>query len=96
LFESSRRGPVVLADYTAERVSAVDAIDRWDHGPACRIVRRHEVFFSAAGAWELAIKTALRRVDLPETPERFIPEHLADQPAVFLSRFPHPSPQSNP
>lgn len=36
----------------------------------------NEVFFSAASAWEIAIKARLRRVVLPEEPERFIAEQV--------------------
>ncbi|MBI4309270.1 MAG: type II toxin-antitoxin system VapC family toxin [Candidatus Omnitrophica bacterium] len=35
------------------------------------------LFFSAACGWEIAIKTQLGRLHIPQTPERFIPEQLA-------------------
>ncbi len=37
----------------------------------------HDVFFSAASAWEIAIKFNRGRLELPETPERFVPNRLA-------------------
>lgn len=36
----------------------------------------NEIFFSAASAWEIAIKSAIRRVTLPEDPERYVMEQL--------------------
>ena len=33
----------------------------------------HEIFLSAASAWEIAIKYAAGRLRLPEHPERFVP-----------------------
>ncbi len=36
----------------------------------------NEVFVSAASAWEIAIKTRLGRVRLPEDVERYIPDQL--------------------
>lgn len=38
--------------------------------------RRNTVYFSAASAWEIAIKYALRKLRLPESPETFIPSRL--------------------
>lgn len=37
---------------------------------------RNEIFFSAVSAWEIVIKSKLRRVTLPEDAERYIPEQL--------------------
>ena len=37
----------------------------------------NEVLFSAASAWEIAVKTALGRLSLPQRPQRFIPRQLA-------------------
>jgi PIN domain nuclease of toxin-antitoxin system len=34
----------------------------------------NEIFLSASSAWEIAIKYNAARLDLPEPPERFIPE----------------------
>jgi PIN domain nuclease of toxin-antitoxin system len=36
----------------------------------------HELFFSAASAWEIAIKHALGRLTLPEPPGRYVPSRL--------------------
>ena len=33
----------------------------------------HDVFLSAASAWEIATKHALGRLPLPQSPERFVP-----------------------
>lgn len=35
-----------------------------------------ELFLSAASGWEIAIKHALGRIQLPQRPEEFIPAHL--------------------
>jgi len=37
---------------------------------------RNDVFFSAACGWEIAIKAHRKRIQLPDTPERFIAEQL--------------------
>ncbi len=37
---------------------------------------RNEVFLSAASAWEIAIKYAKGRLELPETPERYVANRL--------------------
>jgi PIN domain nuclease of toxin-antitoxin system len=34
------------------------------------------LFLSAASSWEIAIKTQLGRIDLPENPRRYIPERM--------------------
>lgn len=36
----------------------------------------NEIFFSAASAWEIAIKSRLRRATLPADAERFVSEQL--------------------
>ena len=36
----------------------------------------NEIFFSAASAWEIAIKSGLRRITLPEDPETFVMDQL--------------------
>ncbi len=36
----------------------------------------NEILFSAASGWEIAIKTRLGRLQLPDDPEIFIPEQL--------------------
>ena len=40
--------------------------------------RRSPLLFSAASSWEIAIKTALGKLELPAAPERFVPEQLAE------------------
>lgn len=39
----------------------------------------HELLFSAASSWEIAIKYAAGKLRLPEPPERYVPDRLADQ-----------------
>jgi len=34
------------------------------------------VLFSAASAWEIAIKVALGRLELPQPPERYVPDRI--------------------
>ena len=36
----------------------------------------HELFFSAASAWEIAIKHAIGKLPLPEPPVRYVPTRL--------------------
>jgi len=38
--------------------------------------RRTTLWLSAASSWEIAIKYALGRLLLPESPERFVPERM--------------------
>ncbi len=40
--------------------------------------RRSPALLSAASSWEMAIKVALGRLELPAAPERFVPEQLAE------------------
>jgi PIN domain nuclease of toxin-antitoxin system len=40
--------------------------------------RRSPLLFSAASSWEIAIKTALGKLELPAPPDRFVPEQLAE------------------
>ena len=40
--------------------------------------RRSLLLFSAASSWEIAIKTALGKLELPAPPDRFVPEQLAE------------------
>ena len=40
--------------------------------------RRHPLLLSAASSWEIAIKAALERLELPSSPERFVPERMAE------------------
>ncbi len=37
------------------------------------------VYLSAASSWEIAIKTSLGQLTLPEPPERYVPSRLASQ-----------------
>ena len=36
----------------------------------------HELFLSAASAWEIAIKHALGKLRLPESPQRYVPTRI--------------------
>lgn len=36
----------------------------------------NEILFSAASAWEIAVKCGLGKLDLAKTPDKFIPEQL--------------------
>lgn len=38
--------------------------------------RKNQIFFSAASAWEIAIKVRLGKLTLPDEPERFVPARL--------------------
>lgn len=38
-----------------------------------------EIYFSAASAWEISIKTRLGKLTLPSAPDRCIPEFMAKQ-----------------
>jgi len=37
----------------------------------------NELYWSAASSWEVSVKYALRRLPLPDAPERFLPFELA-------------------
>ena len=37
---------------------------------------RNEIFFSAASAWEIAIKAAKGRLKLPESPDRYVANRI--------------------
>ncbi len=39
---------------------------------------RNEVFLSAVSAWEIAIKFSKGRLELPETPDRYVASRLSD------------------
>jgi len=45
------------------------------------------LYWSAASSWEVAIKYALRRLPLPERPERFLPKEIAKNKieSLFIS-----------
>jgi len=40
--------------------------------------RRSPLLLSAASSWEIAIKVALGKLELPGSPDRFVPEQLAE------------------
>jgi PIN domain nuclease of toxin-antitoxin system len=40
--------------------------------------RRSPLLLSAASSWEIAIKSALGKLELPSPPDRFVPEQLAE------------------
>ena len=40
--------------------------------------RRAPLLFSSASSWEIAIKVGLGKLALPASPERFVPEQLAE------------------
>ena len=58
----------------------------------------HEVFLSAASAWEIAVKHGIGRLPLPEPPERFVPDMrerhgiaalaIDEESALHVSRLP--------
>jgi PIN domain nuclease of toxin-antitoxin system len=52
-----------------------------------------QLFFSAASAWEIAIKVQLGKLTLPDIPARFVPEQLSanaiDSLPVLLSHALH-------
>jgi PIN domain nuclease of toxin-antitoxin system len=56
----------------------------WAHADPARLGRRRELIegaenallVSAVTSWEIAIKYGLGRLDLPEPPERYVPERL--------------------
>lgn len=57
----------------------------WSFGPVEKLNREArdlledgglEIYLSAASSWEIAIKFALRKLRLPDLPERFIPEYM--------------------
>ena len=37
----------------------------------------NDVYFSVASGWEIVVKAGLRRVELPDDPDRFIPEQVS-------------------
>ena len=46
--------------------------------------RRNAVHLSAVSAWEIAIKVAVGKLDLPEPPESYVPTRMARQGLVPL------------
>jgi PIN domain nuclease of toxin-antitoxin system len=51
--------------------------------------RQNELLFSAASAWEIAIKFRLGKLPLPEPPARFVPPRLARDGITTLPVEPH-------
>lgn len=60
----------------------------WSVGAVERINKRgrdlladgtQELYFSAASAWEISIKTALEKLRLPEPPATYVPSRLTQQ-----------------
>ena len=46
--------------------------------------RGNALFLSAASAWEIAIKYALGRLDLPQSPGRYVPRRMTDSGILGL------------
>lgn len=46
--------------------------------------RRNVLFLSAASAWEMAIKVAIGKLDLPEPVETYVPTRMAQQGVMPL------------
>jgi PIN domain nuclease of toxin-antitoxin system len=44
-----------------------------------------DIFLSVASCWEVAIKTQLRKFELPDVPARHVPKRLAEQHIASLS-----------
>lgn len=60
----------------------------WSLGPTEKIGKKgleilnsgeEEIFFSAASAWEVAIKTRIGKFKLPENPTIYVPKRLNEQ-----------------
>ncbi len=60
----------------------------WTIGPSDKIGKAglqilsnggEEIYFSAASAWEVAIKMRVGKLHLPEAPGRYVPKRLRDQ-----------------
>jgi PIN domain nuclease of toxin-antitoxin system len=45
----------------------------------------HDLYLSAASSWEIAIKTALGKLKLPQAPEIFVPSRMAAQGIAALA-----------
>jgi PIN domain nuclease of toxin-antitoxin system len=41
--------------------------------------QRNALFLSAASSWEIAIKVGLGKLRLPQPPDKYVPQRLADQ-----------------
>ena len=64
------------------------AVWLWSVGPTTRLNKKalellasgeHELYFSAASSWEISIKAALGKLQMPEPPARYVPKRLAAQ-----------------
>jgi PIN domain nuclease of toxin-antitoxin system len=47
--------------------------------------RAHTLYLSAASSWEIAIKAALGKLRLPESPEQYIPSRMAAMDVLGLA-----------
>ena len=48
------------------------------------------IYFSVASAWEIAVKVALGKLELPDSSEAYIPARLADNGFIALAiQLPH-------
>ena len=45
---------------------------------------RHELVLSAASSWEIAVKYAIGKLELPEPPDRYVPDRMATTGVVAL------------
>lgn len=58
----------------------------WMAGPAEKLNSQaqtllsaaEELYLSAASSWEISIKYALGKLDLPQAPDRYVPKRVAD------------------
>ena len=67
----------VLLD-TVAWIWSVSAVDRLNLG-ARKLLSdpSHELFFSSASAWEIALKAALGKLQFPESPRTLVPREVA-------------------
>lgn len=63
----------VLLDTCAFLWIITDAPELSDAARTCFRDPAHQIFLSAASAWEISVKHALGRLPLPEPPARFVP-----------------------
>ena len=70
----------------------------WSLGPVEKINRkgrelladgRQEIYLSAASSWEISIKLSLGKLQLPDSPEVYVPRRLAEQRILPLPIFHH-------